>query len=327
MVRAQTGGLDAHTVTGYVLFFGYAIVFTHGLRAVIRRRGWLARPPARAVMPLAVSALALGVLLTGCVVLVTVLQRGADSVFRQPGALTGLAINLTFAAALWTLLYVSLSTWLHHRQERQQAEALERSLNAARLKALEAQISPHFLFNCLNSLRGMIAEDTTRAQDMVTRLANILRHNLTQGTESTREPLGAQVDVIRDYLELEAVRFDERLRTTITLDPAAANQLVPAMLLQTLVENAIKHGIAHLPEGGDVAVRAQHAGDELVIAVENTGTLRPPAAGSTGVGLGNLRERLRLLHGPAATCELRAVSPDRVRAEVRVPWPATNPVS
>src|SRR5690606_11802107 len=113
-------------------------------------------------------ALGLAVVLTSFVVAVAFLQYGRASTFAQPAAIVGLAINVGFAAASWVTLYVTLSTWLRQQEARRRADALERSLGVARLQALEAQINPHFLFNCLNSLRGMIAEDPARAQDMVT---------------------------------------------------------------------------------------------------------------------------------------------------------------
>jgi LytS/YehU family sensor histidine kinase len=227
-------------------------------------------------------------------------------------------MNLTFGTGIWTALYITITTWRRARRSREQTAALESSLNRARLKALEAQMNPHFLFNCLNSLRGMIDENPRHAQDMVTRLANILRHNLTRSTETT-ETLAGQVEVMSDYLALEAVRFDERLRTQVAIDPATRDCAVPAMLLQTLVENAIKHGIAHLPDGGEIVIQSRLADDVLELIVENTGVLAPSPSHSTRVGLANLRERLQMLYGPSATLELTALAPDRVRARVRLP--------
>ncbi len=306
-------------VVGYGLFFVYAIAITHLLRRIIARRRWFTLPLGALALRLAGATVVLGAVLTTCVTLVTFVQSGARSVFIQPGNLVLLAVNLTFAAALWTILYVSLSSWLRHRQARQQAEALERSLGAARLKALEAQLSPHFLFNSLNGLRGMIAENPAHAQDMVTRLANILRHNLTRGADTTTETLADQLEIVNDYLELERVRFDERLRTRLDIDPATWGCALPAMLLQTLVENAIKHGIALLPAGGELNIISRRIDGFLELTVENSGTLRTAPAGSTQVGLANARERLRMLHGERASLELRASSPDRVQAIVRLP--------
>jgi two-component system, LytTR family, sensor kinase len=319
MARHQLGTLNASVITGYALFFVYAIGLSHALRRLIKRRGWLALPPGRALGKFAVVIPATGLLLTAFVALVSFIQSGSSSGFAQPVALVSLVVNLTFGAGLWVTLYVSIATWLRNRQERQRADRLERSLAGARLKALEAQVSPHFLFNALNSLRGMIAENPTRAQDMVTRLANILRHNLTRGTNATTENLAEQLEIVSDYLELESVRFDERLRTRFDIDPASRACAVPSMVLQTLVENAIKHGIADRTGGGEVVISSRVTHGVLEVVVENSGTLGRSPANSTQVGLANARERLQMLYGPAGSLELLAGPNERVIARLRLP--------
>jgi LytS/YehU family sensor histidine kinase len=154
---------------------------------------------------------------------------------------------------------------------------------------------------------------------MVTRLANILRHTLTRGREATTETLAEQLAVVADYLELESIRFDERLRTHFAIAPETRDCPLPAMLLQTLVENAIKHGIAHLPAGGEVTISSRVTDAHLELVVENPGELGTRSARSTGVGLANARERLRMLHGPDASLELQALTHHRVQARLRLP--------
>jgi LytS/YehU family sensor histidine kinase len=230
----------------------------------------------------------------------------------------GMWASTTTATVIWTAFYTGVAALVRARRARQNAIALELGMGEARLKALEAQIGPHFLFNCLNSLRGLIIENPAQAQDMVTRLANILRHNLARDA-NPEEPLAAQVEFTTDYLALESIRFEERLRTRFNIDPATLTRAVPAMLLQTLVENAIKHGISHLPEGGEVSINSHFEANALVILVENTGELVPSPPESTRVGLANLRERLRVLYGSAAALEIVATGANTVRATVRIP--------
>jgi LytS/YehU family sensor histidine kinase len=177
---------------------------------------------------------------------------------------------------------------------------------------------PHFLFNCLNTLRGMILEDPRKAQDMVTRLAGLLRYNLKQDSQ-TAVPLETEVEIASDYLALELIRFEERLRVSFSIDPAAAQTRVPALLLQTLVENAVKHGISHLPQGGEVAVRATRQDGALELVVENTGSLRSADASGTQKGLALARERLRLMYGERARLDLTEPVPGRVAAVVTLP--------
>lgn len=219
--------------------------------------------------------------------------------------------------AVGLLLYV-LSVALHYMalaaEESRQAVVDARE---AELRALKAQINPHFLFNCLNTIRGMIVESPAKAQEMVTRLANILRYNL-RGDRAPTVPLSEEIEVVSDYLSLEAARFEDRLRVTMDIGAGAAAVPVPPMLLQTLVENALKHGIAHLPEGGEVRIEASLERDSLALRVVNSGDLAEPAPNGTRIGLKNARERLRLLYGDRATLELQAAD-HRVIATVRIP--------
>jgi len=320
MVLPHTGPQPV-VLGGYGLFLVYSILLSHALRGLIRRRDWLALTPGRAACRIGAAAVALGVVLAILIIVVQAIWTRTSPLAVRPEFLVSMSASTTAACVVWAAVYTGAASLVRARRARHDAIALELDMREARLKALEAQIGPHFLFNCLNSLRGMIAENPAVAQDMVTRLANILRHNLARRASPT-ESLGAQAEFTTDYLALEGVRFEERLRTRLELAPATLASEVPAMLLQTLVENAIKHGLAHLPEGGEIAIASREDGDAVVVTVENTGRLRPSPAGSTRVGLANLRERLRVLHGPAATLELAETPHGTVRATARIPRPA-----
>ena len=312
-VRAQP-----MVIGGYGLFFFYSIALTHGLRALIRRQQWLSLSPGHAALRLILAAFVLGSIQTALIILVQLVWVWPARFTPGLRFIVGLWLNTTAASSIWIIAYTGLTSLQRTRRARQTAVALELGMREARLQSLEAQINPHFLFNCLNSVRGLIVENPPRAQDMVTRLANILRHNLVRRADAT-EPLADQIAVITDYLELESVRFEERLRTRMDIDPVTVGCRVPWMLLQTLVENAIKHGIAPLPAGGEIVVQSRLLQDTLEITVENSGSLGPSPADSTQIGLANLRERLRLLNGSTATLDLVALAPDRVRATARLP--------
>jgi LytS/YehU family sensor histidine kinase len=210
-----------------------------------------------------------------------------------------------------------MTTLRSSREARRNEMQMKLALSNAELNALEAQLDPHFLFNCLNSIRGMISENSVLAQDMVTRLANILRHNLQRDRRHT-VPLAGELDAVTDYLALESIRFEQRLRVHLDVDQSFRQSLIPPMLLQTLVENAIKHGVEEVPAGGDLVIRAGVEGGQLRIEVENTGSLAEPRKDSTQVGLANARERLRILYGDDARLQL-AASAGRVTATVSIP--------
>ncbi len=199
----------------------------------------------------------------------------------------------------------------------------------AELRALKSQINPHFMFNSLNSVRALIDEDPTRARQAVTQLANMLRYSLQSGSKQTVS-FEDELTVVNDYLALEQVRHEERLRLRLDVAPDTLRRVVPPMLLQTLVENAVKYGIAPRAEGGEIAIVARIENGVLAIEVRNPGRIdgndklnAKPTSGSrsTQVGLRNALDRLQLLFGDSATLELVQVSPDEVCAKVRVPQP------
>lgn len=316
MILPRTGPQPV-VLVGYGLFFFYSIGLSHGLQSIIRRHEWLSLTPGRAAPRLFISALVLGMVLALLIVVVQAAWTWTSPFAVDSSFVFLIWTSTTTAAFFWTAVYVGSAAMIRARQARQSEVALEQGMREARLLALEAQLAPHFLFNCLNTLRGMIVENPGQAQDMVTRLANILRHNLLRDS-SPSQTLGEQIEFTTDYLALESVRFEERLRTRFVVADETRACAVPAMLLQTLVENAIKHGIAHLPDSGEISIVANFDSGSLVIKVENTGRFTPSPAGSTQVGLKNLRERLRVLHGPGATLELTETPTGTVCATVRI---------
>ena len=231
-------------------------------------------------------------------------------------------ISWLFLLTGWTVLYVGIRELRERRAREIRALRLETQVQQAQLQGLRAQLNPHFLFNCLNSLREIIG-DNPAARDMVTQLSTLLRYSL-HSSQSELVPLEKELEVVRDYLSLETIRFEERLRVHWTVDPVAGAMQIPPMLLQTLVENALKHGVARRPQGDDVAVRVCVAGDELQLEVSNSGDV-PDGWRSRGFGLANAQERISLLYGNRATLALENVSGGRVRALVRLPlFPVEN---
>ncbi|RSZ59798.1 histidine kinase [Massilia atriviolacea] len=208
---------------------------------------------------------------------------------------------------LGVMLY-ALSAVAHYLAlEFQRARAAERrelevALMAqdAELRMLRTQIDPHFLFNSLNSISALTSIDPARARDMTVRLADFFRHSL--GLEAGRKvTLEAEATLALHFVAIEKVRFGARLNIEQDIDPAALACLLPPMILQPLVENAVKHGIAQLTGGGTIRIAAQRAGSILKIVVENDIDADPPAAGGNGIGLANVRQRLAATYGHEAS--------------------------
>src|SRR5258708_9386625 len=167
-------------------------------------------------------------------------KQRSSMVFSRPSYIFVTWISVSGADSIWLLFYVALTAG---RRYREKEVRLQLALREAELKALEAQINPHFLFNCLNSIRALVVENPPLAQDMLTRFATILRYNLHRNLNHT-VPLETEVEVVSDYLPLESIRLEDRLIVRCAIDATAANIAIPPWLLQTIVENADEHGIA-----------------------------------------------------------------------------------
>jgi signal transduction histidine kinase len=210
----------------------------------------------------------------------------------------------------WGFLLSSLAIsagFLFFFYQREKALSLQQQATEARLRLLETQLEPHMLFNTLANLRALITVDPDKAVDMLDRLNGYLRATLraSRSSEAEQRPhtLQDEFDRLADYLELMAVRMGPRLRYTLSLPPALAAHPLPALLLQPLVENAIRHGLEPHVDGGEITVEAQSQGNELVLTVGDTGAgcLGEPSSGaeSSGFGLAQVRERLLTAFGPA----------------------------
>jgi LytS/YehU family sensor histidine kinase len=183
------------------------------------------------------------------------------------------------------------------REKEVAQERLEKELLAARLQALQAQTNPHFLFNALNSIAALITSDPKRAEATVERLASLFRY-VTDRHDGCWVQLSEEIAVVEDYLAIEKVRFGDRLQWRVAVDPTLLGCRVPPLLLQPLVENAVKHGIGGLLEGGSIRLLAERSGSLLRIRVENDAD--PDETGTkegTGIGLVNVRQRLAAAYG------------------------------
>jgi signal transduction histidine kinase len=294
-------GWHGDIAAGFGLFFLYSVALTHLLRDQIRRRDWLMLPAARGLPRIFGSAIGVGLVQTTLVVTIARVLSGESAFDTTATAST--AGGVTFATCTWAAFYVGISWNRRYRLAQFREVQVQLTLRQAELRALQAQVNPHFLFNCLNTIRGMVTEDPERAQHMITSLASLFRRSL-QSSNVQMVPLAEEMDAVADYLALEATRFEERLHVSLEVDQEARKCAIPAMLVQTLVENAVKHGISQLPGGGAIRVWGITERESLVVKVENTGSISEPDPKVTHTGLDNARERLRLFYGERATLEL-----------------------
>ena len=213
------------------------------------------------------------------------------------------AILLDFALlAAWSAMYYGINYYLLLEEEIDQRERLENQASSAQLAMLRYQLNPHFLFNTLNSISTLVLlKQTDRANAMLGRLASFLRYTLVNEPEA-QVTIEQEVETLKLYLDIEKMRFEERLRSRFDIDPRVAHARLPSLLLQPLVENAIKYAVTPQEEGAEIAVAARLNGERVQITVSDTGpglndaTVRPSY--STGVGIANIRDRLAQAYGP-----------------------------
>lgn len=314
-----------HIVGGYFLLCSSGLLITHALRALILRRRWLDLPIAKLLPRILATNLGLAVILVAIVWVYFIFLPPPKLVSWRHDRAATVAIAATFVSndfiilALWSGIYFGVAFFKRQRRmeiERYQAQT---ALAEAELRGLKTQLNPHFLFNSLNSLRALVVEDPARAQEAITQLAAILRYHLQSG-ERSLVPLADELATVEQYLALELIRFEDRLTIERALAPEALACLVPPLALQTLVENAVKYGVSRDPGPGRLRLTARPHDGALEIAISNTGSLRASAAAdSTGLGLTNLRTRLRLLFGGRASLELHEPEPGWVEARMLLP--------
>lgn len=226
---------------------------------------------------------------------------------------------------LVTYALVAGLAYAYRLRLREQAHLLQiararSELAELRLARLSDQLHPHFLFNCLNSIAALVEENPRAAVSMIARVGDFLRASL-RSDAGTLTTLQEEFDLVRDFVAIQSIRFEGALRADLRLAPGTAGFRVPRLLLQPLVENAIKHGIEPLKEGGEVRVSVQRDGARLVALIADTGAGMGATVGA-GVGLDNIRERLKVRYGDAAALELAANEPRGFIARLEMPCPA-----
>lgn len=218
----------------------------------------------------------------------------------------------------WTTAYLALSYSITVQEQERHAAELTVMAQEAQVRALRYQINPHFLFNTLNAIAALIRDAPERAEDMVVQLSDFFRRSLAVNPMEDLT-LAEEVELQRLYLEIERTRFPERLRLDVALDGDSAGAKVPALLLQPLVENAVKHGVARSEGTTSIRIRARVDGPELEIVVENDAAAEGPGSPGEKVGLRNVAERLRSRFGDQASLTSGAVAGDGFRNTLRIP--------
>jgi len=303
-----------------ILFLTYEAIFclllTHNLRNIINRWRWLRAGIAVLISRVIASVLVMGLLMYFLRMPISIpLGLFNREVAFDLGNIAGLTVVYGFIFFLWCVLYFIYNYFERYNRSLK----LEASIREIELNNLKAQLNPHFIFNALNSIRALVDENPGKSKEAINQLANILRNSLSTGKRGLTT-FEDELRIVKDYLGLESIRFEERLKTEFEIDPESRDFLVPPLMIQTLVENGIKHGISKLTSGGVISMKATVEDDRLTIQVRNSGQyVNGSSGGSEGLGLENTRQRLRLIYGDRASFRILTESDTFVLTEIEIP--------
>lgn len=304
-------------VNGIVnIFLGIAI--THLYRLFLIRSAWLNMPSYKLIPRVAIAVLIMSGVMAGINI---PLDWITYPIFRQieynPAIVFNYLFNWSKYILLWSLTYHLFQYWERSLQAEKEKYQLIASMRDSAYHNLLAQLNPHFLFNSLNSIRTLVDVDPASAQKAINLLSDLLRNSLKNGKEKTVS-LSEELQTVRNYLAIEHIRFDERLKVIEDIDHCALDTPVPPFLLQTLVENAVKHGIAKSKSGGTILLSAKCLDHKIQLYIRNTGVYQPPLE-TNGVGLQNTKERLALLYANQFDFEIKQKDSDWVEVMIGLP--------
>ncbi|HEX4888026.1 MAG TPA: histidine kinase [Luteibaculaceae bacterium] len=285
---------------GLIVLVGIAL--THLYRNIIVALNWLNQPILRAVGLVLMSSALLGTALHASHAVLSNLLipeldafNGFDLAYNLQ-----MVINWIILVLFWSVLYFTTHYFANYKKEEIKNLQMLASQNEIELTNLKSQLNPHFMFNALNSIRALVDEDPKQAKKAITQLSSMLRGALQTGRRQLI-PLEEELHLVKSYLSIEKIRFEERLQVSYRIADDTLSYQIPPLMIQTLVENAVKHGISSLTLGGEIAIETLLDGEKLCVKVSNSGLYDPQKSSNSGIGLKNTERRLRLLYGEEAS--------------------------
>jgi two-component system, LytTR family, sensor kinase len=287
-----------------LLIFFSGILITHLFRKIIHVYRWDQLNIVHLLPRVAVSSVVLSMLFYFSNTLLAWIPEGRWPRLQDFTGRNILLDILNFSAlfALWNIIYFSVKTFERYKKEEIANLELRAVNTEIELNSFKSQMNPHFMFNALNSIRALIDENPTRAKEAITMLSGILRNALMSGKRQT-VTISEELEMVEKYLSLEKIRFEHRLEVKLSIDQSVLSFEIPPLMLQTIVENGVKHGISKRVQGGFIELVLEDAEEKIDIRVINSGDLVVNAS-SEGIGLANTRRRLSLLYGDAATFQI-----------------------
>lgn len=298
--------------------FGLGILITHLFRTIAIRLEWTKMAVLPLIPRVVISTFIMGAIYTLVYGLVSDLSfpNTEKILVSNFGNLLIDVINFSVVFFIWTLIYFAIHIFENFRATQIKNLELKAANTEIELSSFKNQMNPHFMFNSLNSIRALIDEDPSKAKGAVTELSGLLRNTLTLGKKQL-VTLREELELVEHYLAMEKIRYEERLNVQYMVPEDLLDFVIPPFMMQTIVENAIKHGISKLKEGGTVTLQATQDAGQLIVVVENTGQIRKSEE-TPGIGLSNTSKRLELLFGDRASMQLRD-SNGKVVAKLAIP--------
>lgn len=296
-----------------------AVIFllvTHGFRIFVIKKEWI-----RFTMPQLLPRVLGSIFILGLVVYflrmpVSFLLGNFDpAIAFDPGSIVGLSLVYAVLFFIWSVLYFTY----HYFDQYNKALKYEASMVQIELNNLKSQLNPHFIFNALNSIRALVDENPGKSKQAINQLATILRSSLASEKKRLTK-FDEELKIVKDYLGLESMRFEERLKTEFDIHPESHNFFVPPLMIQTLVENGIKHGISKLTAGGIIQLKTSVERGRLKVLIRNSGHLMNGAKRTKqGIGLKNTIQRLKLIYGDEASFRIVNENDNFVVTEIIIP--------
>jgi len=313
-------GISPLQTWAFVALAAFYLLSTHTFRLLIKSYDWFHIGIIRLIAQVLVGVGLLAISNVLAQVLINLafgtLNPGFD--FRALVISVNLFVSFLYYG-FWVLLYFVF----HFLDNYNTTLRYEAKINEIRLNHLKSQLNPHFIFNALNSVRALVDEDPAKAKSAITQISNMLRFSLMMDKKQVID-LADELATVKDYLALESIRFEERLQVEYQIEDGSYAYKIPPMMLQTIVENAIKHGISNLVKGGLIEIKCREGlQDELYIQVKNSGQYAPLPVGKQrdedGHGIDNTQQRLYLLYGNLASFRIFNSGDQFVITEIKIP--------
>ena len=309
--------LGVNLTSYYLWALAVPVVIALAHRFPLDSRRWWTHRPAHAVASVALTL----VQLSGVELVVGLLHLRTSKSQSEYSFAGSIRVNFHSSLPAYWLILAACSAWEYYRRSRDRevrASQLEAELASAQLDALRAQLNPHFLFNSLHSISSLMYSDVEAADRMMARLSDLLR--LTLETSSQELSLREELEILGRYLEIEKIRFEDRLEVEFDVDESVMDARLPAFSLQPLVENSLRHAIAARESGGRIAIRAFREDGRLRVSVRDDGPGLGEVSSRRGVGLANVRARMERLYGERQSLVLSEAPGGGLEVDLAVPW-------